>query len=218
MICVAGNMLSILFISVDRYIYIAYALRYHAIVTNTRIGILLATTWIYLVFAVPIMFWFSQHLELGVPCKWQLFLDENLVMFIIFPQSLCAILSTIGFYLAIARIAYKQSKAIAALNQPFDTIEASINKKSWKFIKLLGTILGVYLVSILPQYIMNFLLHGSRRDILTIKLEKITTILFWSNIWVNPIIYVWRLEDFRKVLQKLVNRYGNTVHAMNINP
>ena len=148
---------------------------------------------------------------------WPHFIDKNLQAFMIGPPAYCVVLLTIGFYMVVARIAYKQGRAIAALNQPFDTIEASINKKAWKFIKFFGTILGVYLGSILPQFGLSVFIGTRAMDLYMVKVERITNVIYWMNIWINPIIYMWALEDFRKAFKKLVKGNNTQVHAININ-
>ena len=199
----AGNMFSILVISIDRYIYIAHSLRYHAIVTRTRVIISLTVVWAYICLCTPIMF-LNNQLRTGTPCKYGLFLESTLYKYFINPQFFIIILLTIGFYVAIAKIAYKQSRAIAALNQPYDTIEASAMRDSWRIIKMLGTVLGVYLLSILPQYSMTIVLRSYGASLTLLKIEKITVLIYYANSWVNPLIYVWKLKDFKTVLRKLL--------------
>ena len=196
-------MFSILFISIDRYIYIGFPLRYHTLVRRTRVFVLLSITWFYFLFIIPPLVFFNNHLKVGMTCKYGLFLRASLYKYYLTPQFFIMILMTIGFYLAIARIAHKQSRAVAALNQPYQSIAASTNRKSWRIIKMLGTVLGVYLLSLIPQYLMTVILQSYGTSLTLLRLESVTVLIYWANSWVNPFIYVWKLKDFKSVFGKL---------------
>ena len=63
----AGDMLHIMYLSIDRYIYIAFPLRYHTLVTPGRIATVLTVTWINLWISVPTMVFTGNHLQVGMP-------------------------------------------------------------------------------------------------------------------------------------------------------
>ena len=200
----SGNLLSILYISVDRYIYIAYPLRYDTLITQTKTFIVLAITWAYFIFAIPLIMAFTHHLEVGITCKYVLFLHPIVYYCFFTPELLILIVLTIGFYIAIARIAHKQSNAIAASTVPVTSVGTLASQKSKKIAKMLGAILGVYLLTIMPQYIMTLLI-GSKKSEFFLKMEKVTVLIYWANTWVNPIIYVLKVKEFQSPLKKLLN-------------
>ena len=123
------------------------------------------------------------------------------------PQFLLLLVLTVGFYVSIAKIAYKQHQRVQALEHPLSSVEALKSLKSKKVTKTLGTLLGVYLVSIVPQFFLSLALY-TQPTRLFLVMEKFTVVLFWSNIWVNPIIYALRMKEFRTPLKKLLKCGG----------
>ena len=157
--------------------------------------------------------YFGSSAKVGIPCRFGLILNPNIYNFYIVPQYFFVIWSTVGVYVKIATIAYKQSKAIAALNQPYDTIEASMNRKTWKIVKTLGTILGMYIVCIIPTYFLMTALYiegNLESNLSSFGWTNITALIYWTNTWVNPIIYVWRIKEFRAAFKRLFMSFWPT--------
>ena len=202
----SGNMLMIFYLSIDRYIYIAHALRYQDLVTTQRTAILLCITWTWIFITIPAMFFFANHLTVDMPCKYFIFLDDWVQDYYLLPQFMLIVSLTIGFHLAIARIARKQARAIADSQQPYDTMATAINKSTKKISRTLGMVLGVYLLSIVPQFTVASVPQTQDNSLL---LEKFTVCLYWANTWANPLIYAWRLKDFRIAFKKLLTGTGS---------
>ena len=125
------------------------------------------------------------------------------------PQFLLTLVLTVGFYVSIAKIAYEQHQRVQALEHPLSSVEALKSHKSKKVTKNLGTLLGVYLVSILPQFFISLALQTQPTRLFWV-VEKFTVVLFWSNTWVNPIIYALRMKEFRTPLKKLLRCGGQS--------
>ena len=207
----ANNVLSILWIAVDRYIFIARPLHYCLIVTSTRTFLVIGFTWLITTIEVAVVFAVGQSLKMGMTCKYSIFLTKMVYNNIILPQLLVLFPVTVSFYIAIGCIAYKQGKKIAALNKPYDTYEATTNRQQKRIAKMMIMVLGTYSICLIPQNIASILQRVYPDSMLILVLEKITVFIFWTDTWINPIIYAWKSKDFRLAFRKLFGMKANNV-------
>ena len=123
------------------------------------------------------------------------------------PQAYIIVVLTIGFNVAIAKIAHKQARQIAAEQQPYNTLNVAISHSTRKISRTLGLVLGTYLFcTIMPQTIMAAI----EANILHLETyERYMVALRWSDAWVNPLIYAWRFKDFRIAFQKIFTGAGS---------
>ena len=212
------NVYSVLGIAVDRYIFIAHPLHYTLLVTSKRTFMAVCLTWFITVVEMAVAFAVGQHLEMGMTCKFSVFLSRMVYNNLMMPQLFTVAIVTVGFYIAIARIAHKQGKAIAALNQPYDTYAATANRQQKRIAKMMITVLGTYFGCWIPQSIASVLLNTYPSSMFFVVLEKITELMFWINTWANPIIYAWKSKDFRTAFRKLLNLPSNNVGVASFNP
>ena len=108
MISAGVNFLTIQYIGVDRYIFIAHPLRYHSIVTRTRVFIVIGLCWFLPATSHITLMQFHQ-LKMGVMCKFAVFLPSFAAMILILEILVIAGI-TVMFYIAISRIAYQQGE------------------------------------------------------------------------------------------------------------
>ena len=211
MVSTANSVFSILWIAVDRYIFIAYPLRYPIIVTPVRAFSVLACSWLVSSTELVVLILAGQNLKIGMQCKFPVFLSSLVYTQIIIPQLIVIALLTVSIYIAIARIAHKQGNAIAALNQAFDTQAAASNRSAKKIIKMMGMVLGSFFVCYIPQSIANYFLQENSESLILLHLEKVTALIFWANTWINPIIYAWKSKDFCLAFRKLLRLKQSSV-------
>ena len=195
-----------MYLSVDRYIYIANPLRYHDLVTQRRVAIILTLSWIACLLSLPPVVFFGNHLQVGMPCKFLIFLDGWAKNLILAPSFVLLFSLTIGFHLAIANIAHRQARQIQAQQQPYDTSAVAINQSTKKISRTLGAVLGVYIFSVIPQVVLSSIISKNPN---LLPIEKFTNLLFWANTWVNPLIYAWRLKDFKIAFKKIFTGTGS---------
>ena len=211
-----NNILSILWIAVDRYIFIAHGLRYPTLVTPTRTFLVIGFTWLYSMTEISLLIGLGQRPRTGMKCKYSLFLSETVYNNILMPEFVALALITVCFYTAISCIAYKQGRKIAALNQPYDTYEATTNRQQKRIAKMMIMVLGTYFLCYLPHIVISILERVYTDSMAILVLEKTTVVFFWTNTWINPLIYAWKSEDFRVAFTKLLWMKPNNVAPIEI--
>ena len=214
-IAIRANFMNILWISLDRFFYIAYPLHYPLWQSEEKAGILIGLTWGYLILDTPLIMYFAKVLKPGGVCKLSLVINRVFYNSYFVSQMFICIIVTIACYIAIARIAYKQGRAISAQQQPFETIEASIHSKQKKIAKMMFTVLASYMLSYIPQYILTMVIQNKRTQ-LTLTIEKVTTLIYYTNSFINPIIYAWKSKEYKAAFKKLLGM-KNEVTPMSVN-
>ena len=210
LVSIFNNVCSILSIAVDRYIFIAHGLRYLVLVTPTRTFLAIGFTWLYIITETSLLIGLSKGPMTPTACNYFLFLSKMVYNNISIPRFVVLSLITVGFYIAISCIAYKQGKKIAALKQPYDTYEATTNRQQKRIAKMMIMILGTYFICYIPQIVISILERVYTDSMAILVLEKISSLVFWTNTWINPMIYAWKSKDFRVAFRKLLGLKANT--------
>ncbi len=82
--------------------------------------------------------------------------------------------------------------------------------------KMIGLVLGVYLASYLPSvFILPFIIQlvytkRLQRSIMS----KLFAILWWTNCWINPVIYAGKSPEFRRAYKKLLHMKGQESNSV----
>ena len=213
-ISIRANYINILWISIDRLLYIAYPLKYPLWQTDRKTFTLIAVTWGYLIIENPLFISFGHALIPGGICKVSVIVNDNIYDYYFVPQMMLCLSITIVCYVIIARIAHKQSIAIAAQHQPFDTLEASIHRSQKKIAKMMFTVLASYILSYIPQLYFAQLLQNKRTEFRYI-MERIASLIYFTNSFVNPIIYAWKSQEFKEAFKKILH-INNSVIPYNV--
>ena len=198
------NLASISWIAIDRFIFIAHPLHYPMWVTPRRTFYVITISWILSITEVVSLFYIGANLKMGMTCKFSVFLSSLVFNKILLPQIFVFAIITICFYVAICRIAYKQGQAIADLNQPYNTYEATTNQQQKRIAKMIITVLGTYFACYLPQVAASVVLNNSKRTVFMQMVERGTVLIYWANTWLNPVIYAWKSKDFKVAFRKLL--------------
>ena len=204
MIAIRANSFNILWISIDRVLYITYPLRYPLWQTNTKTFMLIAFTWIFIITDSILVIYFGNILKPGGICKMAVIISSLIYNYYLNLQVCTCLFITIICYILIAKIAHKHSIAIAAQQQPFETLEASIHHRQKKIAKMMFTVLASYLVSYIPQILFGIILLNNR-SLFAVTMERVTTLIFYTNSFINPMIYAWKSKEFKTAFKKLLH-------------
>lgn len=218
-----SSIFSLLAVAVDRYLAIKIPLRYKSLVTGKRARGLITILWI-LSFGIgltPLMGW-----NKGVPDKCQNITNETtagrqpdcqmtclfenvvtmsyMVYFNFFGCVLLPLFIMLGIYIKIFIVACKQLRQMELMGNSRTTLQKEVNAA-----KSLAIIVGLFALCWLPLHILNCLIlfntnfAESKRE----WLMNLAIIFSHANSVINPIIYAYRIRDFRCTFRKILSRY-----------
>ena len=168
-----GNLLSVIIITVDRYIFINWPLRYHELVT-IRKALVVSTVGFIFTNLVSVMALYDQ--QAVEPCNTIQMIRYDVAIFVVIPTFILAVILVIILYGKIAWLTYKAKKSVA--NQMVTDSQSRSQKKTTKVISLVvGVFMATYLV-----YFTGFFI--------TLKL---------NSVWIQTIaIWLWQVSSFLK--------------------
>lgn len=204
MISTRENIQGILLIAIDRYLFIVHPLRYHLLVTKNRVFTVIAMSWILGSLEISLLMGLTQELRIGMTCKYFVFLADWVSYYLI-GVLFVNIFITAGLYLGIARVAVHQSRAIEAQAQGHDPRSILKTKNGRRVYKMMLTVLGVYLACYVPSAITSNLIQ-QRITVDGLMVDHIATLIFWVNIWANPVIYAWKSNEFKTAFLRLLGK------------
>ena len=213
-----GNVFFIMLISIDRCLHTTYPLRYPIWITSHGFWGVVAGTWIYSLIDTLCVVYFGNVLLPGGICKLSLVIDSKIYTRYLLSQLVICIVITISCYIVIAKIAIKQGRAIAVLNQPYDTIEAALNRQQKKIAKMMFIVLASFLLCYFLQACMSVAIQKTS-NVTMRYLQMSTTAVYYSNCFLNPIIYAWKSKEFRVAFKRILGMkvINESVHTANTN-
>lgn len=198
---VMGNGVFTCVISLERFIYIIFPLHYNNIVTVSRMKWLFILVWTTLMLHGIIQLSFHQLRE-NVDCLDMLSVLHPLVYRITVIIPLCLLLSiTIASYIAVSVIAFKSANKVHIVGGG----GVSQQNTQAKITKMLGMVLGIFLIGYAFLLMTGFILVGL--DISSEQKEIIklySHFIFYINSWINPVIYGWKSKDIRKAFKDIL--------------
>ncbi|KAK6645470.1 hypothetical protein RUM43_001747 [Polyplax serrata] len=203
LVCTASVM-NIIGIAVDRFIAIVYPLHYHKVMTKRLARGLVVIGWILAVsISVIPVFWnkWEQNVrnkKSKGKCELGYIVEPLYVKTIYLPCFVLLFTIMCGFYVKIFAETRKHAKRMRRVkNDPPDT---------WKSLQVLMLVMGSFTISYMPfiiVVILNTIFQYHTET--TSLLYKITISLAVSNSAINPLIYAWKNQEFKKAFWKILN-------------
>ncbi|XP_051964664.1 adenosine receptor A2b-like [Xyrauchen texanus] len=212
-----SSIFSLLAIAIDRYIAIKIPLRYNSLVTGQRAKGVIAFCWVLSVIIglTPMLGWHNarsgEPLNSTCPPGMMKCLFEEVVVmdymvyFNFFACVLLPLLIMLAIYLRIFMATRHQLKCIESKAMPCELKSRSILQKEVQAAKSLAIIVGLFAVCWLPLHIINcFTLFCPECQRPPVIIMYLAIILSHANSVVNPLIYAYRIREFRYTFRKIV--------------
>ncbi|KAM7018207.1 adenosine A2a receptor a [Tautogolabrus adspersus] len=212
-----SSIFSLLAIAIDRYIAIKLPLRYNSLVTGERARGIIAVCWVLsiIIGLTPMMGWNKQSNSDNTTCPPNLMeclfekvVDmEYMVYFNFFACVLIPLLLMLAIYLCIFMAARHQLKLMEVKALHGERSRSTLQKEV-QAAKSLAIIVGLFAACWLPLHIINcFTLFCPKCNPPSIWIMYVAIILSHTNSVINPFIYAYRIQEFRKTFRKIIQRH-----------
>lgn len=200
--------INIFTLTFDRYFGIVYPLKYHLYMTNTRIRVLLACSWIapILLSCIPIT-WSSSPPEVAASSK-RIHTSVMLAIFEFFPPVLM-LLMYIRILLTARRLARQTANQIAQLNYNQYSNNASRNRTE-RSVRVIGAVVMLFVFCWLLDIYKSICWHYHVCE-LNADTVCVSIVLLYLNSAVNPLVYALLKNDFKRELKNLFCCKQNSV-------
>ncbi len=205
-----GNMYNMLLVTVDRYVYLTWPLRYEQFFTPSNGLIAIIITWVFLTVQMLTTLIFGSSVDMNLPCgiiaarkkDSAVFAFQPIIMFI---MTISLILPA---YIRIGLLVRKLQKNEPHLSMFPPEAQAAQRKKlkERKMAKTMGLVLGVYLgawASVVSATILNAL-YKSPYPFGIVLLIRFFRIIYWMQSVLNPFLYGRRNKTFAKYYRKIL--------------
>ncbi|KAK7165165.1 hypothetical protein R3I94_003515 [Phoxinus phoxinus] len=231
-----SSIFSLLAVAIDRYLAVKIPLRYKELVTGKRAREIIAILWIlsFIIGLIPFVGWNRKDLSCSrnesgsiqsgnssdmttgflqsccLKCFFENVVDMSyMVYFNFFGCVLPPLLIMLGIYIKIFTVARKQLRQIELKCSVSngENHHHGLLQREIRAAKSLSIIVGLFALCWLPVHILNCL------TLFYSELEKpsfvmnTAIILSHANSAVNPIIYAYRIQEFRFTFRKILNRH-----------
>ena len=204
-------------ISVERFIAIKFALRYHTIVTNRRATMMSLVVWLWGI-AVVLIFpkvlktdglqAFEEFLQALSPCfdrhhqpfSLQSSSARLYLVFLVVSLLVVPIVIIMSSYSYIFKVAWKQRRQI----RKEDNLQGELTmKREMKGARTAAIVVGVCLISFIPLLVVLCLRFLTSSPIKAAKIHAVYLVASFNASW-NPLIYCWRNGNFRNSFKRLL--------------
>ncbi|CAH2220129.1 adenosine receptor A2b [Pelobates cultripes] len=214
-----SSIFSLLAVAIDRYLAIKIPLRYKSLVTGKRARAVITIFWI-LSFGIgltPLMGWnrledtcpAANSNNCTVPCLFESVVTMSyMVYFNFFGCVLLPLLIMLGIYVKIFMVARMQLRQIELKCVNSENSRTTLQKEV-NAAKSLSIIVGLFAFCWLPIHILNCitLFEPNFNKTKPEWVMYMAIILSHANSVVNPIIYAYKIRDFRYTFRKIISKY-----------
>ncbi|XP_067866972.1 adenosine receptor A2b isoform X1 [Heterodontus francisci] len=228
-----SSIFSLLAVAIDRYLTVSIHLRYKGLITGRRARLIIAVFWI-LSFVIGLTPFFGWNRRNEVEAEYHnitgwvphpgndsglwncsvkcLFLNvvnmEYMVYFNFLGCVLIPLLIMLGIYIKIFTVARKQLQKIELNSVNSDTSRKYLQNQV-RVAKSLSIIVGFFAFCWLPLHILNCINHFHPQYFKTMDshIMNAAIILSHANSVGNPIIYAYKIEEFRNTFHKIIFKH-----------
>ncbi|KAM4726995.1 LOW QUALITY PROTEIN: adenosine receptor A2b [Anableps anableps] len=224
-----SSIFSLLAIAIDRYLAVKIPLRYKELMTGKTAREIIAILWIlsFVIGLIPFFGWNLKDLncrnsssnnttdpkqrdsEEVQRCYFESVVDmQYMVYFNFFVCVLVPLLIMLGIYVKIFTVARKQLRQIELkCVGNGDNQNQGLLQKEIRAAKSLSIIVGLFAICWLPVHILNCLTLFYNTLQRPPVVMYVAIILSHANSAVNPIIYAYRIQDFRNTFRKILAQH-----------
>ncbi|KAG9487395.1 adenosine receptor A2a [Eleutherodactylus coqui] len=215
-----SSIFSLLAIAADRYIAIRIPLRYNSLVTSRRANVIIAVCWLlsFIIGLTPMLGWNrkdyaaenSSHCSSPmVECLFENVVTmDYMVYYNFFACVLVPLLLMLGIYLRIFMAARRQLKHTESKVNCGERSSRSTLQREVHAAKSLAIIVGLFAICWLPLHIINCFTLFCEFCLRPPALLMYFAILFsHANSVVNPLIYAYRIREFRQTFRKILRQH-----------
>ncbi|XP_031713168.1 adenosine receptor A2b isoform X1 [Anarrhichthys ocellatus] len=227
-----SSIFSLLAIAIDRYLAVKIPLRYKELMTGKTAREIIAILWIlsFVIGLIPFFGWNLKYTscrngssgadnttrvggDLVQSCNLRCFFESvvdmhYMVYFNFFVCVLPPLLIMLGIYLKIFTVARKQLRQIELkCVGNGDSHHHGLLQKEIRVAKSLSIIVGLFAVCWLPVHILNCLTLFYEELHKPEIVMYVAIILSHANSAVNPVIYAYRIQDFRNTFRKILTQH-----------
>ena len=189
-----ASIVSITSISIDRFLLIVFPIKHHIFVKGKLMATWLALIWIF---------------SCIIPAFRLILARKNNEKLLIYSFGMLAIIISAVLYTFTCCKLKKQSTNIALQNSKENRAQKARILKEKQFLKTIIIIACIAFVCVVPSMVFFQIYHSLSMtidsEILALG-HKLVLFLFYTNFAVNPIIYVIRLQNYRKTFYLLYCR------------
>ena len=167
-----GNLMCIIIVTVDRYLFINWPLRYYGIVTNSKALVVAASSFVC-VLVISVLGVYKQPVK--IPCSTFQMYNPHVVNYVGLPTSVLAVILVVLLYGKIAWLTCKTK-----MSHPNEMAGNDQSRSQKKTTKIISPVIGVFLMT----YLVYFAAFLGTNDV-TVKYAR----------WIQVVaIWIWRVS------------------------
>ncbi|XP_040391466.1 adenosine receptor A3-like [Cygnus olor] len=202
-----ASILSLLAITIDRYLRVKLPTRYKATITKKRVCVILGLCWLVsvLVGLVPMLGWNQHAGDSGyIECHYLAVMRMDYVVYFSFLTWLLPpLLIMCTLYAKIFYIMWTKLSRNSASLPDGGTVYA----KAYKTAKYMALLLFLFAVSWLPLGILNCISYFCLSCTIPRTLMYLSILLSHANSAMNPVVYAFKIQKFKETCTFILRTY-----------
>ena len=165
----------------------------------------LIAVWVYISVLLSLVKILGNRLEYGMKGDIRVFIDPFIFLILLTSHVIVLLPTTVILYCYIGYTALRMKSRLGPEDQE------SSSKVQMKVTKMLGMVLGIYLFTYILVIGVNPLLEsdatdsGMNGETWKEHVRRVSLLIYYSNTWLNPLIYAWKAADFRKAFRTILH-------------